>query len=363
VIERDLLKTSLIMILTLCGADGCGSSQVEPADAGARIDHLLKDGATQDGPLNDGPLDDAPLDDAPKDTFLADRAQADAEVVDGALDAQPTPKPYGGALLVHPLARTPLMGFNTYYASRISRFQVNQKAVEAIATDMAASGMRDAGYRLLSIDIGWWYARPENGAHTRVVDSATGQRSQIVPGPLISDIAGLVGHIHGQGLLAGVYTDTGAGDRAGCGGFPGSGAFMSSDLTQFVRWGFDYLKLDHCGGNPQATAAGQLDDGFGGTRYEYTRWQQAIEAVGRSSGKTLLFNAAVWDRHRSTGWAYEVANTWRTGWILTTGVRRARQLRSDRVASHLLGDHSTQLRRNDVRLLLGPGTSIAPTTC
>lgn len=213
------------------------------------------------------------------------------------------------------LAQKPYMGFNTYYASRMSRMQVNQTSLQQIADDMNANGLAAAGYNILSFDIGWWYSTTGSPR-----DPTT---HQIIPSPLIPDLKGVVNHIHADGLLAGVYTDPGIGDAAGCGGFPGSGGYIDQDVRQFIGWGFDFLKLDHCGGNPHAAAAGINDPGnaayaqwgYGtGSAYEYGLWANAILAAAQSTGKQLIFNIgdAEGISDHVHGWAHTIGNSWRT---------------------------------------------------
>ncbi len=208
------------------------------------------------------------------------------------------------SLTQNSFAYRPQMGFSTYYSSRIQRFQVNQTELTKIADDMNKYGLRNVGYRLLHIDIGWWFAWSGSPRHP--------VSREIIPAPLFPDLPGLIQHIHQDGLLVGLYTDTGAGDSAGCGGFPGSGAFIQQDVLQMAQWGIDFLKVDHCGGNPNAAAKG-IANAYNGSDYEYQIWHDAIRSAGKSAGKQIVLNVADWNfNDRTPGWAPKLANSWRT---------------------------------------------------
>ncbi len=65
------------------------------------------------------------------------------------------------------------------------------------------------------------------------------------------------GFIHGLGLKAGIYTDAG---KDGCSMYPdlgpkyfntGSEGHYEQDFLQFAKWGFDYVKVDWCGGDKE----------------------------------------------------------------------------------------------------------------
>lgn len=202
------------------------------------------------------------------------------------------------------VAATPYMGFSTYYSSRIQKFQMNQLNVAQIARDLKNYGLADAGYTLLQMDIGWWYAW--TGSPRDPVSR------EIIPAPLFPDLPGLIREIHDEGLQVGLYTDTGAGDAEGCGGFPGSGEQIQQDVLQMAGWGVDFLKVDHCGGNPRARAEG-IHTVYQGSDYEYGIWRQAIQAATAKTGRPIIFNIADWNFvDRTPGWAPAISNSWRT---------------------------------------------------
>jgi len=196
------------------------------------------------------------------------------------------------------------MGFNIYYASAYNGmgsgyWSGNPSAAVAkqLIDDMVRVGLTGAGYRLFSLE-GWRWSDATQAS--RAADGS------MLPRPGFEDMAGLAAYAHAKGLLAGIYTDTGA--ENGCYTGAGSGSHIAADLTQFLDWGFDFLKLDHCGGNPNS---GQL--GQDGSRAEYQLWRQTIDQLAASKGKQLLFNIADWNDDRTPGWAPAVGHSWRTG--------------------------------------------------
>jgi hypothetical protein len=96
-------------------------------------------------------------------------------------------------------------------------------------------------------------------------------------------MAAMAGRIHALGLKAGIYTDAG---RNGCGYYypqtaapaPGTGSegHYDQDLTQFARWGFDYVKVDWCGGDREGLDPQQT----------YTQIAAAVAQRRRSPGAT-----------------------------------------------------------------------------
>lgn len=75
-------------------------------------------------------------------------------------------------------------------------------------------------------------------------------------------MAAVATYIHSKGLKAGIYTDAGT---DGCGGTSqGSYGHYAQDMLQFEQWGFDFVKVDWCGGKAlgldPATQYGQIRD-------------------------------------------------------------------------------------------------------
>ena len=145
----------------------------------------------------------------------------------------------------------PPMGWASWnsFAARIDATVIKRQA-----DAMVALGLPAAGYRYVNIDEGWWQGT-RDAAGNITVDTAEW------PGGM----AAIADYIHSKGLKAGIYTDAG---RDGCGYYyptgrpaaPGTGSegHYAQDMLQFSRWGFDFVKVDWCGGSaegldPQST--------------------------------------------------------------------------------------------------------------
>ncbi|MEY9926304.1 hypothetical protein ABH926_000926 [Catenulispora sp. GP43] len=115
----------------------------------------------------------------------------------------------------------------------------------------------------------------------------------------------LTAHVHSQGLRAGIYTDTGS---TGCGGQWGSGGHESADTTQFANWGFDYAKIDHCGG----------DAGYPTAQSDYLAWGSHLSSATTSGGVShpMSLEICEWGAEDPDGpwmWGGAAGSTWRTG--------------------------------------------------
>ena len=112
---------------------------------------------------------------------------------------------------------------------------------------MVSSGLKDAGYQYVNIDEGWWQGTRDAAGNITVDTNEW-------PGGMKA----IADYIHGKGLKAGIYTDAG---RDGCGYYyptgrpaaPGSGSegHYDQDFLQFSQWGFDFVKVDWCGGDKE----------------------------------------------------------------------------------------------------------------
>ncbi|WP_410645121.1 glycoside hydrolase family 27 protein [Amycolatopsis sp. lyj-346] len=205
-----------------------------------------------------------------------------------------------------PITKPP-MGWNSWnsFAGAIDHTVIEQQA-DAIV----ASGMKDAGYEYVNIDDGWWTgSRDASGNIT--VDTAKW------PGGM----SAITAYIHSKGLKAGIYTDAG---RNGCGyyyptghpAYPGTGAegHYDQDFLQFSRWGFDYVKVDWCGGSAEGLNA----------RNAYTAISDAIARATAQTGRPMVFSVCEWGGQQPWNWAPGIANLWRTsGDIIYWGERPA----------------------------------------
>ena len=176
------------------------------------------------------------------------------------------------------LARTPPMGWNSWnhFGCNVSAQQIRETA-----DAMAASGMRDAGYRYIVIDDCWQVARDAQGR--LVADSAR----------FPDGIRPLADYVHAQGLKFGIYTDAG---RKTCQGRPGTYGHEVEDARTFAAWGVDYVKEDWC-------YADSLD-----APVQYAKFRDALRAAGRP----VVFSICEWGSFSPWEWGPATGHLWRT---------------------------------------------------
>lgn len=165
---------------------------------------------------------------------LAVVAAAAAALTAIAIPAEATPAVDQGAPDYYDsgVARTPYMGWNTYYGLGAP----SEASVKSVADFLVSSGLRDAGYRYVWIDGGWTAADPRDQSGNLLAD----------PAKFPSGLSTLVNYLHGKGLKAGIYTDAGASDGKNCAA--GSGGHYEQDTKRFATWKFDAVKVDFlCG--------------------------------------------------------------------------------------------------------------------
>jgi len=185
-------------------------------------------------------------------------------------------------------SKTPLMGWASW-----NHFGVNisESIIKNQADAMVTSGLAAAGYNYLNIDDGFFYGRYSNGA-LRIDSIKFPNRMKY-----------LADYIHSRGLNAGYYTDAGANT---CGsqyneqtGGLGGGLFNhdQQDIdTIFKSWGYDFLKVDYCGGLVQ-----KLD--------EKARYSAIRTAMNNTGIPDIKYNACRWQFPGS--WVTTVADSWR----------------------------------------------------
>ena len=187
---------------------------------------------------------------------------------------------------------------------------VNSRIIQRQAQTLASNGMKKAGYEYVVIDEGWWLGERDPAGNFVVNDK---QWPAIHPGEKDGDMANIAAYIHSLGLKAGIYTDAG---KDGCSMYPDSGPKYSNtgseghydqDFLQFSRWGFDYVKVDWCGGakNKRSGAA------------QYAQIAHAIQKAEKVTGRKLYFSICEWGSQNPWFWGPgvgEIESTmWRTG--------------------------------------------------
>jgi hypothetical protein len=116
-------------------------------------------------------------------------------------------------------------------------------------------------------------------------------------------------YIHGLGLKAGIYTDAG---RDGCGyyyptGRPaaagtGSEGHYDQDFLQFSKWGFDFVKVDWCGGDKEGLDA----------KTAYQAISDSIKKATAQTGRPMVLSVCNWGNQSPWNWAPGMSTMWRT---------------------------------------------------
>jgi hypothetical protein len=177
------------------------------------------------------------------------------------------------------------------------------------AKAMVSRGIAKAGYQYVNIDEGWWLgARDAEG--NILVDPKTWP--VLAAGERPGDMSNIVRIIHGLGLKAGIYTDAG---KDGCSLYPdlgpvyqhvGSEGHYEQDFLQFAKWGFDYVKVDWCGGDKE-----KLDPAV-----QYAEIARAIAKAEGATGRRLYLSICNWGNNSPWTWAPNIggspAGIWRT---------------------------------------------------
>jgi len=184
-------------------------------------------------------------------------------------------------------AKTPIMGWSSWNHFHVN---INEQIIRGQADAMISSGMNKAGYKFVNIDDGYFGGRKANGQLF----------SDSLKFP--SGMKALVDYIHRKGLKAGIYSDAGSNtcgsiydnDKNGIG--VGLYGHVKADCDLFFnQWGFDFLKVDWCGGERQ-----KLD--------EKTEYLSILKEV-KSINKNIVFNICRWTFPGE--WAIKTADSWR----------------------------------------------------
>jgi hypothetical protein len=187
---------------------------------------------------------------------------------------------------------------------------VNSQIVQQQAKALASNGMKEAGYEYVVIDEGWWLGTRDSTGNI-IIDPK--QWPAIQPGQKDGDMANIAGYIHSLGLKAGIYTDAG---RDGCSMYPDSGpkylntgseGHYDQDFLQFSKWGFDYVKVDWCGGAKERLSGA----------VQYAQIAHAIHRAEETTGRKLFLSICEWGSQNPWFWAPGAgdieSSIWRTG--------------------------------------------------
>lgn len=194
---------------------------------------------------------------------------------------------------------TPILGWSSWneYAVNINE-QVIKNQIDAICE----LGLDKLGYEYVNIDDGWMKRRGADGAV--ITDTEKFPRGM----KYIADYA------HEKGIKAGIYSDAGCMTCASQSGSKEQGynthvglyEYEQQDLrTYFADWGYDFIKIDWCGGIRLG-----LD-----RREQYTKIGKVINELEKELDRDIVYNVCAW---RFPGaWVKDVADSWRTSGDIT----------------------------------------------
>ncbi len=192
------------------------------------------------------------------------------------------------------IRKTPIMGWASWncFFTDISEERMKEQAKALVDTGLAA-----CGYTYLNMDDGFFGGRAEDG-------TLQFHRERFPNG-----IKPVADYAHELGLRAGIYSD--AGDNT-CGhyynreGENGRNAGLygheEQDLRMYlVENGFDFIKVDWCGGVRLG-----LD-----VQEQYTKIGRIIDQIRFDTSRDIVYNICRWQFPGP--WVTGVADSWRTG--------------------------------------------------
>ena len=142
------------------------------------------------------------------------------------------------------LAIRPPMGFNNWYEMPLQyppwRHGFNESELVRVAMTLVSSGLRDRGYKVVTLDCGW-----STGYRTRAgrLQVNSTRFPSAAEGNSLRPLSDELGRM---GLDLGIYTSgkqcCGPADRT-----DGSEGHEDADAEQFAEWGVKFVKDDDCG--------------------------------------------------------------------------------------------------------------------
>lgn len=183
--------------------------------------------------------------------------------------------------------QTPVMGWSSWNHFDV---RIDEQLIKEQADAMVKKGLKAAGYQFINIDDGFMGGRNAKGGLV--------YNAKRFP----NGMKALAGYIHSKGLKAGIYAEAGINTcaaiwvkdtiEAGAGLF----GHDEQDLTLLLKtWGYDFLKVDWCGGERMG-----LNE-----QLRYTQiagWIQKIKPQ-------VIYNICRWQFPGA--WAPVIADSWR----------------------------------------------------
>lgn len=179
------------------------------------------------------------------------------------------------------LARTPPMGWNTWYAFGC---KVSDAIVRVQAQALISDGLKAAGFQYINLDDCWQGNRDSRGF--------------IHPNSNFPDMKALAAYVHAKGLKFGIYSSPGP---KTCGGFEGSYEHERQDAETYALWGVDFLKYDWCSAT-KVYKPGQM-------RLAYQKMEDAL----RETHRPMVYSLCQYGLEQVWTWGASVGgNMWRT---------------------------------------------------
>jgi hypothetical protein len=181
----------------------------------------------------------------------------------------------------------PIMGWSSWNHFRI---HIDEEMIRGQADAMISSGMAAAGYRHINIDDGFFGGRDAQG------------RLFCHDEKFPSGMKALADHIRGKGLIPGIYSEAGS-NTCGCyydNDTRGEGVGLygreEEDLRlMLLEWGYDFLKVDWCGGLRQNLSEQE----------QYTKISRIIRRIKPEA----VYNVCRWQYPGD--WVKDIADSWR----------------------------------------------------
>lgn len=188
--------------------------------------------------------------------------------------------------------KTPMMGWSSWNTFRIN---INEDLIRQTADAMVSKGLKDAGYTFVNIDDGFFYGRDNEG------------NLLVHPEKFPNGMKAVADYIHSLGLKAGIYSDVGIqtcgsiwdDDKHGMTVGLWNHEDKDCDLY-FNQWGYDYIKVDFCGGEKVSDANRQTDE---------QKYMAVLDAIKRTGRDDIRFNVCRW-RFPGT-WVTTIPGSWR----------------------------------------------------
>jgi alpha-galactosidase len=225
--------------------------------------------------------------------------------------------------------RVPSMGWEPWNFDHCGNmYQWDAKYYKRLADFFVTSGLRDLGYKYLTIECDDHYRDKDGHIQPNLHKFPHGFKA-------------ITEYIHSRGLKVRTYTDAG---REKCGNtFKGAGSLghYQDDADKWLAWGFDGVKIDWCGGksaglNPEA---------------QYT---QLADAIKRTS-HPFCIEICSWGRGNPWEWGRNAGTFWRTSGDIDSWVGRSGKDHSEIGGRWIALLRNIEANRHPATKFVGPG--------